>query len=156
MKILEIKDLASSQLTWFKKSEISESQSLWQSYIIILQLASRRDVITCFRHVWLKINPNLSISGGKPADISVCSDCFICGKSSMTHRVLNRAQDRLNQLLGPWQRVQQQQPGKKKKFQPEKERKKKPWMSIGCDNYNFLSKAPKFTSDVLHSCLWQK
>lgn len=87
------------------------SESSQQSHLIILRVGDvgyfMPSVVqfTCFliasQTCAAKITRNLSVTGGEPADISVCFGCFISGKSSMTHRVLNRAQDRLNQLLGP-------------------------------------------------------
>lgn len=60
---------------------------------------SMRDVVILMSSVWqiacllitsqtcaAKITRNLS-AGGEQADISVCFDCFISGKSSVTHRV---------------------------------------------------------------------
>lgn len=141
------------------RSEISESQSFWHSYIIILQVASMRDVITCLRHVWLKNQPQPFHHRRRARRyISVCSDCFICGKKQHDALGFEPSPGQAEPITRALTTCPTATAGLKKKIKkiPDWEGKKKNWTSIGCDNYNFLSKAPKFTSDVLLSCLWQK
>lgn len=95
-----------------------------------------------------KITRNLS-AGGEQADISVCFDCFIGGKSSMTHWVWTEPRTGWTNYSGL------DNVSNTNSHAKNSSRRGKTRLSIGCDNYNFptatLSKAREmqFFSDSL-------